>query len=129
MVFAKEGEDVYVTETVYNRETKLPVFMRVSLNGKSQTPPDGSPAEIQYDELGRPEIMRWLEQGVPHRLDGPSRLSINPENGIHIVETYSINGVPRDRHIGPSMIVRDRESGEITKQEFEKPSSPKGPSI
>jgi hypothetical protein len=106
-------EDVYVTETTYNRETGLPVFRRTSLNGMRESPPDDSPSVVHYDSLGRPDRMEWYRQGQPHREAGPSVIYINPENGVHVIERFYHHGVARDRALGPSKITRDHDSGEI----------------
>lgn len=113
MLKAKEGEDVYVTETIYNRETGLPVFRRITLNGLRESPPDGSPSEISYDDQGRPDRMEWHHVDEWHREDGPSVIHLNPENGVHIIERFHHHGEPRNRALGPSRISRDRDSGEI----------------
>jgi hypothetical protein len=123
VINAKEGEDVYVTETIYNRETGLPVFQRTTLNGKRESPPDGSPAEIGYDEHGRVERLEWYHQGERHRDKdvGPAVIIINPENGIHVVERFQHHGKSPspDPALGPDLIVRNRDTGEIVRQTHE----------
>ena len=114
MLIVDEGEDVYVTETIYNRETRLPVYQRMLLGGALQAPPDGSPSEIHFDELGRPAHFAWHDQDKHHRIDGPALLSINPDNDVHILEDFVINGKYRSPSDGPYRIVRDKDSGEIT---------------
>lgn len=116
MVRVPEEEDVYVTETTFNRKTGLPVFRRTSLNGALESPPDDSPSLVHYDELGRPDRMEWHRAGQWHRDPGPSVVYINPDNGVHVVERFEHYGVARDLTYSPSRIVRDRDSGEISNQ-------------
>ena len=127
MLYLEERQLVYVTETIYDRETGLPVFQRTLLNGEQHTPPDGSPSEIGFDHLGRPERLEWREHGRRHRLNGPASIRINPENGVHVVESFLIEGKPRDPRFGPSRIVRDRHTGQIREQTFVDCNNPDQP--
>ena len=125
----EEGQECYVTETIYDKETKLPVFQRTLLNGLKETPPDGSPSQIIFDAHGRPQKMSWHKQDKSHNEDGPAELTVNPDNGIHTVERYVIDGKPRHPSLGPHYIVRDRNTGVLRKQEFAELDSPEAPHL
>jgi hypothetical protein len=115
---AKEGQDVYVTETIYDRETGFALYQHTKLNGLRESPPDGSPSLVHFDEFGRVSQKCWHKQDKPHRLDAPSTIAINPENGVHIVELFEQDGHPRDPKFGPSMIKYNRETGEVEEYEY-----------
>lgn len=109
-----KNEDTYLTETVYNRNTGKPVYIRTTFRGLLQSPPDGSSAEIRFDDEGRKISERWYEANEPHRIDGPAWVTFDPETGVRVRERFLIGGSPRDPAEGPNMIVRDAKTGEIT---------------
>ena len=117
MIYVGEGEDKYVTETVYDRETGIPRRQWTILNGKRESPPDDSPSHISYDKQGRIRQLHWHKQDKGHRENGPSSIVINPESGVHTCETFELHGVPRAPDIGPYRVYRDKKSGEIWRQE------------
>ncbi|MGH1464127.1 MAG: hypothetical protein ACRBBQ_02085 [Cognatishimia sp.] len=107
-----------MTETKYNMETGLPLASFTRLNGLLQTTPDGKPSYVLFDELGRPELMEWHDQGELHRDGAAAIVHFNPENNIHTLEVYYTHGVERDAHDGPFRVWRDGTTGKITKKEF-----------
>lgn len=113
MLYVEESEIVYVTEKIFNRETGLIAYQRTLLNGVLESAPDDAPSVVHYDKLGRPDRMEWHRLGQWHRDSGPSVIYINPENGVHVLESFHHNGVARARPFGPNRILRDHDTGEI----------------
>lgn len=101
----------------------MPVYQRTTLDGLRESPPDGSPSEVGYDEQGRPERLEWhhLDKRHRDRSVGPAVILLNPENGIHVVERFQHHGASpsSDPALGPDLIVRDRDTGEIIRQSHE----------
>lgn len=116
---SEEDLDTYVTETKYSKETKLPVVQRTRLNGLLEAPPDGSPSEIAFGELGQPVKLVWHHQNYPHRDDEPALIFLNPENGVHVSEYFFTMGSHREKAAGPFRIVRNHETGEVVREIFE----------
>ena len=116
MKYVKPSEDVYVTETVYDRDTGLRTFQRTTFNGLRQSPPDDSPSEIVFDKLGRPQQLEWHHKDELHRTTGPATVFRNTESGIHTSERFYTAGRPRDPLLGPQVIRRDSRTGEIKAQ-------------
>ena len=116
MSFVEEGEDVYITETVYHKETGQPCRQITTLNGLRHAPPDGSPSLVAYDEQGRATHMRWHAFDKEHRTEGPSSIVLFPETGIHMTEAFEIEGEPRPPELGPYIVRRDR-TGQVRKVE------------
>lgn len=117
VTYVEEGEEVYVTHTVYNKETGLPTRRTVTLNGKEQAPPDGEPSHTAFDYQGRPTHMQWVTDKVRHRTDGPSSIVLFPETGIHMTESFEIHGQPRDPSEGPYRIRRNKD-GKVWQEEY-----------
>lgn len=106
------------TETKYNMETGLPLVKFVRLGGLLQSPPDGSPSYTLYDEQGRIKLMKWHDQDQLHREGAGATIHVDPETKVHTFEVFYTDGHPRKRDIGPFRILRDRASGEITREQF-----------
>jgi hypothetical protein len=115
---ANKGQTAYITVTVYDDETGFPVFQHTYLNGVLQSPPDDSPAYVLYDDLGRVREMIWHDSGSIGRVGGPATIKLNPENGIHILESYVVNSVRTRSATEPAVIVRDPQSGKTLKCEY-----------
>lgn len=131
MIYSEEGDDVYLTETVYDRATGLPRRQRTTLNGLRHAPPDGSPSEIRFDDLGRPYQLWWHEFDLEHNFSGPSSVLLHLGTKTHQAEVYCLEGRPRPKEFGPYMVRRDKE-GRIWSEEFvdenqmPQPKAPKG---
>ena len=111
------GEDLYITETVYDQDTGLPRRQFTKLNGMLHSPPDGSPSYIGFVK-GLPQYKTWHRFDMEHREDGlPSSICVNLETGIHYCEVFRIDGKPRDPLDGPFRIFRDGRTGKITLEE------------
>ncbi len=117
MIYSEEGEDVYITVTVYERETGLPRRQITTLNGLKHAPPDGSPSHIAFDDEGRPLQKHWHAFDKEHREEGPSTIMLYSDTGIHMTERFMLEDKPRSADQGPYRIRRNRD-GEITKEEF-----------
>jgi hypothetical protein len=109
----------YVTETKYDPVTKHPLVSFTYLNGLLQATPDDEPSYVLYDEQGRPKLMEWHDQGEVHREGVGAVIEIDPDTNVHTFEDFYANGRPRERALGPCRIVRDRITGEITRELFE----------
>lgn len=116
MIYVEDGEEIFVTETVYNKETGLPTRQHTTLNKLKHAPPDGNPSLIAFDDDGNPSLMCWHEADVEHRLEGPSTIALYP-SGVHQAEMYKIHGKPRPKSEGPFRIRRS-EDGSIYSEEF-----------
>jgi len=117
----EEGQDEYVTNTIYDRETKLPVFQCAHLNGVLESPPDGSPSEIQFDEQGQPEHMKWHHQGSLYRRGAPASIFRDNDTGIHLIERFMGHGEIPDH----TKVLRDKLTGKITGQYLKGETLPK----
>ena len=125
MIWVNEGEDVYVTETVYDRETGLPRRQVTTLNGELHSPPDGSPSEIIYDKKGRATNLDWHHRGKPHRKNGPSGIVIkDPDTGVHTCEVFETHGEPRAPDRGPHRVYRDPQTGKLWHIQYAGDDSP-----
>jgi len=116
VIFAEDGETIYQTEVVYNDKTGLPVRQLTTLNGVLQSPPDGTPAQVLYDEHGRVREEVWWHAGREHRDPrvGPALIKYNPENGVRYVERYMVDGRSSRTPSEPALIIRDRVTGKMT---------------
>ena len=115
------GQDKYLTETAYDQETGVPIWQTTTFNGKRHAPPDGTPSYVVFDEQGRPKQLTWHAFDIEHRTNGPSTILLDPETNVHRVESYYVQGQPRDPTVGPYRVCR-YEDGEIWKEEFNTPS-------
>jgi len=120
VIYSKEGETVYQTETVYNDETGLPVRQLTRLGGVLQSPPDDTPAQVLYDEQGRIIEKVWWDDNKEHRdkNKGPAVIKINPENGTHIIERYKNRGKNSRSRTEAAYIARDPNSGQIIRTAY-----------
>ncbi len=116
MIFADEEEEIYVTETVYHKETGEPRRQWTKLNGLKHAPPNGEASLIAWDDQGRVIQKSWHEFDQAHRIDAPSSI-VFYENGVHQTEDFRINGKPLHRNQGPFRIRRHR-NGELWHKEF-----------
>lgn len=108
----------FETRTKYNPVTKLPVAKFRYLNGLLQATPDDKPSYILYDEKGRPKLMEWHDKDELHREDAAAAIDIDPDTGVHTCESFYWQGRPREKHLGPFHIVRDRLTGEVRQTLF-----------
>lgn len=115
---SKVSTETFTTETKYNMETGLPLASFTRLNGLKQAPPDGSPSYTLYDELGRPKMMQWHDQGELHREDAGASIYIDPETSVHVGEHFFLHGRERPAHLGPFWICRDSTTGKVTETEY-----------
>lgn len=113
----KYRKEQYVLEIGYDRETDLPRVMTIKSNGMLQSPPDGRPSFVRFNEQGRPSMMEWHEADDLHNERGPSRVWINPENGVEYEQEFHLFGeAPIDQkkpRKNPALIRRDKETGEV----------------
>lgn len=118
MIFADEGETVYQTQTVYNDRTGLPVRQLTTLDGVLQSPPDGSPAQVLYDNRGRIREEVWWHAGKEHRDPqiGPAVLKYDPDTNVCYVERFMVNGNISRTPTEPALIVRDRTTGQVVEE-------------
>lgn len=114
MLKAQEGQTAYQITRVYDDETGVLRMQQIRLDGLLHSPPDGEASHIAWDELGRPIYMAWHKTNLRHRHDGPQSIYINPENGIHTDEIFRTNDIPRTKDIGPYVVRRNEDTGEIT---------------
>ena len=121
MLQVEEGQDEYVTNTIYDRETKLPVFQCTQLSGLLESPPDGSPSEIQFDENGKPQHIKWHSQGSLYRRGAPASIFRDNNTGFHLIERFVGHGEIPDH----TKILRDKLTGEITGQYLKGDKLPK----
>ena len=77
-------------------------------------PPGDRPQRICYDEQGRPTHLTWCKDNLEHREHGPAWLVVNPDNGVHILEHYCLNGQLHRLDRKPAVIHRDPSTGEVT---------------
>lgn len=109
---------MFQTQTVYDDRTGLPVRQLTTLNGVLQSPPDGSPAQVLYDNLGRIREEVWWHAGKEHRDPqvGPAVLKYDPDTKIRYVERYMVKGHISRTPTEPALIVRDRTTGQIVEE-------------
>lgn len=108
----------YSIEVTYDEVSGHPRSLNIYLDGENHSPPDGRPAFVGFEAKGRPNQMWWMHKGLLHRENGPARIYINPDNGVHISEEYRVFGhSPISRDI-PSTIKRDPDTGKITEELF-----------
>lgn len=85
---------------------------RYYLNGKLHRDHNDLPAIIAMDKCRNNGIrLEWYQEGLEHRLDGPSYVFINAEKQIFAGEVYKIAGEFRDHLSGPGAIERDTKTG------------------
>jgi len=120
VIYSKEGETVYQTETVYNDETGLPVRQMTRLNGILQSPPNDTPAQVLFDYKGRVIEKVWWDNNQEHRdiLKGPAVIKINPENGVHIFEHFKKRGENSRSRTEPAFIARNPNTGEVSRTAY-----------
>lgn len=111
----QENKIRFETVETYDEDTGVLRMRRVFLNGKLHAPPNGEPSHAAFDKHGRPRHFQWHEHDEEHRTDGPSTIDFFPENGVHRYETFQHHGAPRVPDLGPYIVYRDRNSGEITR--------------
>ncbi|TPW33116.1 hypothetical protein FJU08_00675 [Martelella alba] len=93
-----------------DEETNLPRWMTIKLGGKLHSPPDGRPSHVLFDAEGRPYEFVWHHLNYPHRKNGPSKLRINPDNGIHVMEEFNdVFQTPSADDV--AYIARDKDTG------------------
>lgn len=111
-----DDEFVLVTETAYSEETGLPRRQETRTpTGLLHAPPNGDPSVVRYID-GQPSTMIWHEQGVEHRTDGPSRVTLHPGATSVMTETFNVRGSPRPTSEGPFRI-RYKENGDVWQAE------------
>lgn len=112
MINIGDDEFVLITETAYCEDSGLPRRQETRTpTGLLQVPPSGEPSVIRYVD-GKPSTLIWHEQGVEHREEGPSRVTLRPETGNVMTETFKVHGLPRPPSEGPFRI-RYKENGEV----------------
>lgn len=114
MIKLSPNEEVYTTHTVFNKETGQPVYQETRLGEVKQSPPDDTPATVDFDEDGNQTTLMWFYDDNPHRESGPAVVKIDPRTGVWVWERFLTHGVPRDSSIGPNLVTRDKDSGEVT---------------
>ena len=118
MLRVEKDEEVYVTETIYNKETGLPAYRRTLLNELFHAPPDGSPSEVIFDREGREISLLWHRENKLHRTNGGASIAVDPETGVHIRESFFLYGQKRPKSRGPCVVHRDSAPGLVTQEEF-----------
>lgn len=82
-------------------------------NGLEHRDPNIGPSHLEtYIPNGCRTIEEYRTRGELHRIDGPAETRRNVAN-IMFMETWCINGQPRESKSAPQCIVRDGETGEI----------------
>lgn len=117
-VSAGVKKEEYTIEVAYDEVTNFPRWMIIRLNGKMHSPPDDRPAHVVFDDQGRPWHMSWHHEDLLHRLAGPSRVKINPENGVLYSEEFHKFGEAPISRTQPFSIKRNPETGEIIEKSF-----------
>ncbi|MEL6646278.1 MAG: hypothetical protein AAFQ05_01015 [Pseudomonadota bacterium] len=97
----RDGEELFVTKTIYDKETGLPRWKQTRLNGMLHAPPDGEPSEIHYDNEGRERDRFWHYENLEHREGAPSSTLLNPDTGSVLLAQFRIHGQPRPAEAGP----------------------------
>lgn len=110
----QKGQVVYEVSEVYDDETGVLRMRQIRLNGKRHAPSDDTPSHAAFDEHGRPLFLEWHREDLLHREEGPSQITFNPKNGVHVLEVFEQSGRPRSAHLGPYTIHRDKSTGEVT---------------
>lgn len=94
-----------------DEDTNLPRWMTIKFGNELHSPPDGRPSHVLFDVQGRPYQFSWHHFNTLHREDGPARLKINPDNGVHVREefrnVFKSDWSPDD----VSTIIRDKDTG------------------
>ena len=112
-----DDEDEYVTRTVFSRSSGLRRRQFVHFSGLLNSPPDGAPSQIAYDEDGNPIEMVWHRNDLEHRSDGPSTVLLCGQSGEVLLERFCISGQPRDPKLGPYRIAYGK-GGETIREEY-----------
>jgi len=120
VVHIAEGEDAYVTTTVYDQKTGLPRRQQTRLNQMLHSPPDGTPSEVLFDDDGQAHWFTWHQFNLEHRENGPSTVVLHPGTQIPMTEVFRLEGQPRPPELGPYRLRFD-ESGEVVNKEFSGP--------
>lgn len=110
--------EVFTLEVGRDIETNLPRWQNTWQNEKLHCAADGRPAQVIFDDLGRPEEMGWFSENRYHRVNGPALVKLNPENGICIYEEYRLFGKAHRSFSEPAIIQRDKDSGEIISEQY-----------
>ena len=114
-------EEQYTLTVLRDGETGLPRAMTIRLGGqygKIQSPPDGRPAHVLFDEQGRVKQMGWYHQNTYHRADGPALLKVNPDNGVVYYEEYRLHGKTHRSYSEPDWTERDPRTGEVQSEYY-----------
>lgn len=115
----EEDEITFVTKTVFDAASGLPLRQETRLNGALQAPPDGSPSTVRYRD-GQPTQFEWHENNLEHRTVGPARLKVDALTGRRLLEVFKIKGQPRSPEHGPFRVWYN-EQGEVSREAFAKP--------
>lgn len=114
MLVGQKGQTVYEVSEVYDDKTGVLRMRQIRLDGKRHAPSDDTPSHAAFDERGRPLFLEWHSEDVLHRVEGPSQITLNPKNGVHVLEVFERSGQPRPNHLGPYTVHRDKDTGEVT---------------
>ena len=106
------SKEIYTIEVGRDSETGLPRWQVIRLDDKLHSPPDGRPAQIVFDDHGRPTEMGWFHENLYHRTTGPALVKVNPSNGICVYEEHRVFGKSHRSWSEPALICRDADTGE-----------------
>ena len=113
-----EDEVCFTTRTIYRKSEGTPVLRQVWMGGKLHAPPDGKPSETFFDEQGRVTKMVWHLEGREHRINGPAKIFIDPETGVHVLECYRHHGQEPTSTETPIWTERDAASGKVIYERY-----------
>lgn len=113
MVSEAIKKEVYQLEVGRNSETGLPRWLTIRLNGKLHSPPDDRPAQIVFDDQGRPKEMGWFHENLYHRVSGSALQQFNPENNVKVYEEHRKFGELHRMGSKAAWIQRHPETGDV----------------
>lgn len=110
--------EIFEVKIRRNADTGIVEAEHWLFNGKGESPGGERPSTILYDDQGRVKTMLWKKQGKDHRTNGPAWIDINPENGVHTMEQFCVDGQCHRSGRQPAQIRRNPETGEITQARY-----------
>lgn len=123
----KEKIEIYTVHIIRDERNGKIIEEFWRRNGRLERPND-KPSIVKYDPISGIIVEQfWHVSGITHRIGGPAFIQTDPLSGVITKEYWCVDGKIHRGNGEPALIIRDRATGKVVRQEYywlDQPASP-----